>query len=32
MEYLNLMEGIKFNDCHPIAQPIHVDKNGGYTT
>jgi len=28
MEYLNLMEGIKFNDSHPIAQPIHVDKNG----
>jgi len=28
MESLNLMEGIKFNDSHPIAQPIHVDKNG----
>jgi hypothetical protein len=22
------MEGIKFNDGHPIARPIHVDKNG----
>jgi len=28
MESLNLMEGIKFNDSHPIARPIHVDKNG----
>jgi len=28
MESLNLMGGIKFNDSHPIAQPIHVDKNG----
>ena len=28
MEFVNLMEGIKFNDQHPIAQPIHIDKNG----
>ena len=28
MEIINLMEGIKFNDSHPIAHPIHVDKNG----
>lgn len=28
MEHVNLMEGIKFNDSHPIAQSIHADKNG----
>ena len=28
MEHVNLMEGIKFNDGHPIAQSIHADKNG----
>ena len=28
MEYVNLMEGIKFNESHPIAQSIHADKNG----
>lgn len=28
MEHVNLMEGIKFNDDHPIAQSIHADKNG----
>lgn len=28
MEHLNLMEDIKFNDSHPIAQSIHADKNG----
>ncbi len=28
MEYLHLMEGIKFKDSAPIARPIYVDKNG----
>ena len=28
MECINLTEGIKFNDDHPIAQAVHADKNG----
>jgi quercetin dioxygenase-like cupin family protein len=28
MEYVDLMQDIKFNDSHPIAQTIHADKNG----
>jgi len=28
MEYVDLMQDIKFNDSHPIAQSIHADKNG----
>ena len=28
MEYVNLMEGIEFNDAHGIARPIHADENG----
>jgi quercetin dioxygenase-like cupin family protein len=28
MEYVNLTQGVKFNDSHPIAQSIHADKNG----
>lgn len=28
MEYVNLMEGVEFNDAHGIARPIHADENG----
>lgn len=28
MEHVKLMEGIRFNDGHPIAQSIHADRNG----
>jgi len=28
MEYVDLTEGVKFNDSHPIAQSIHADENG----
>ncbi len=28
MEHVDLMQDIKFNDSHPIAQSIHADKNG----
>ena len=27
MEYVNLLDDIKFNQSHPIAQSIHADKN-----
>lgn len=28
MEYVKLLDNIKYNDTHPIAQSIHADKNG----
>ncbi len=28
MEYVNLLSGIEYNESHPIARSIHVDKNG----
>lgn len=28
MEHVDLLDGIKFNESHGIARPIHIDKNG----
>jgi len=28
MEYVKLLDDIRYNDGHPIAQSIHADKNG----